>query len=157
MFIACTRCCTDHASTDHAPDDASPHDELMHDPMHHPPEHDPMHQPNMGPPRGGCNEGIPYILEETPPIPAPHLEGYPQNRGPKTGPRIHSNIGAPDGRQCDLAHISCSGEAQNRVPGTPIWDPLLSRVWAAHGPFERTRACIWAQSRPGGASEWAPR
>ena len=86
----------DHASTDHAPDDASPHDELMHhplhhdelmhDPMHHPPEHDPMPQPRMGPPRGGCNEGIPYILEETPPIPAPHLEGYPQIGVPKLGP-----------------------------------------------------------------------
>ena len=65
----------DHASTDHALDHASTRHELMHDPMHHPPEHDPMHQPNMGHPRGGCNEGIPYILEETPPIPAPHLEG----------------------------------------------------------------------------------
>ena len=62
------------------------HDELMHDPMHHPPAHDPMHQLNMGHPRGGCNEGIPYMLEETPLFPAPHLEGYPLNGVPKLGP-----------------------------------------------------------------------
>ena len=79
----------------------------------------------MGHPRGGCNEGIPYILEETPHIPAPLLPGIPPKWGPVLEAKSHSYIDAPDGRQCDLAHISCSGEAQNRVPGTLIWDPIL--------------------------------
>ena len=86
-----------------------------------------MHQPNMGPPRGGCNEGIPYILEETPHIPGPLLPGIPPKWGPNLEAKSHSNIGAPDGHSLDLAHITCSRGPQYGVPrscfGTPILGP----------------------------------
>ena len=45
-------------------------------------------------------------------------------RGPKMGPKPHGNIGAPDGRQCDFGHISCSGRPQNGVQNTPFWTPF---------------------------------
>ena len=43
------------------------------------------------------------------------------------------------------------------LPGGP-WEALgWAHMGLAQGPFERTRACIWAQSRPGGPQNRAPR
>ena len=38
----------------------------------------------------------------------------------------------------------------------PYFEAPFYRPRPAHGPFERTRACIWAQSRPGGLQKGVP-
>ena len=70
-------------------------------------------------------------------IPIPHIPGYPISRDPRDwgypqmgvpqiGPKSHSYIDAPDGRQCDLAHMSCSKGG----PKHPILDPYLRPIMA---------------------------
>ena len=114
----------------HCTHDATPHDAVHHQRVHDASPHDATpHDAStpgegMNHPRGGCNEGIPYILEETPHIPVPPSPGIPPKWGPVLEAKSHSYIDAPDGRQRDLAHISCSGGALKQHPQWLIWDPI---------------------------------
>ena len=74
-------------------------------------------------------EQIPHYCSEPAPEGVPNL-GTPSRGGaPKWGPKPRSNIGVPDGCQCDLAHITCSGGPQNGVPRSlkmGVWrDPKM--------------------------------
>ena len=51
--------------------------------------------------------------------------GVPPKWGPKMGPKSHSYFDGSDGRQCDFAHSTLSGEAPKQGPRDPVLDPIL--------------------------------
>ena len=68
---------------------------------------------------------IPYEAVQITHIPGPIQLGYPLNGVPNMGPKSHSYIGLPDGRQCDLG-LWRGYKTGSQIRGwDPISDPLL--------------------------------